>query len=461
MKIKLGIIVPFLLQIGVLLMYQAIRYQIIDSPLLVVVLLTIFPSFLIYVWAPFILIFFLNLKETIGIRLNAEYDKLIGSTLKEYRPIEESRTMLNEKGRFNLSSDQEIISDTIKSRIIPQLTAGAITTYKDNYYSRDLEIHQERSVEYFEALTLFSILTGAFFLFDLILVWIMALTSIDLYFIVLDQIEEIGIVIALSLIFIILTVFSLLLFFHTKKRLIHFIPYVVPIAFNEDPEEQYIRRESIRSILDYNFDNIIDRSVQRKHSSLINDTMSNLIQSLLRDELIISSRTQLARKLAWKEYSRLIVSEEVKKGTLLELLLLGEPIAGVRLNDEHLIGLNSDYELIQDELGDWKNRDPDSHLITYFRLYRVIEFVFREISNSLSLISPDEEYNFFKIIKILEDKKLLSKAEATILHNLRQSRNQLMHEPGVTIDTSRKVIEKTVKVADSILGKMVEKNKEN
>ncbi len=459
MKIRLGIILPFLLQIGILLMYQAIRYQIIDGPILVVILLTIFPSFLIYVWAPFILIFFLNLKETINIRLNSEYDKLIGSTLKEYRPIEESRTMLNESGRFNLSSDQELISDAIKGRIIPQLTAGAITSYKDNYYSRDLEIHQERSIEYFEALTLFSILTGAFFLFDLVLVWIMSLTTIDLYFIVLDQIEEIGITLALSFIFIVLIVFSILLFFHTKKRLIHFIPYVIPIAFNEDPEEQYIRRESIRSILDYNFDNIIDRSVQRKHASLINDTMSDLIQSLLRDEVIISSRTQLARKLAWKEYSRLIVSEEVKKSSLLELLLLGESIAGVRLNDEHLIGLNSDYELIQDELGDWKNRDPDSHLITYFRLYRVIEFVFREISNSLSLISPDEEYNFFKIIKILEDRKLLSNAEATTLHNLRQRRNQLMHEPGVTIDTSRKVIEKTIKVADSILGKM-DKNEE-
>lgn len=456
MKIKLGILVPFLLQIGILLMYQAIRYQNIDSPLIVVILLTIFPSFLIYVWAPFILIYFLKLRETISSRLNEEYDRLIGSTLKEYRPIEESRTILNESGKFNLSSDQDLISATIKSRIIPQLTDGAITSYKDNYYSRDLEIHQERSVEYFEALTLFSILTSAFFMLDLVLVWVMGFTTIDLYFIVLDQIEEIGIVIALSLIFIILIVFSILLFYQTKKRLIHFIPYVVPIAFNEDPEEQYIRRESIRSIMDYNFDNIIDRSVQRKHAQLINDTMSDLVRSLLRDEITISARTQLARKLAWKEYSRLIVSEEVKKSSLLELLLLGEQIASVKLNDEHLIGLNSDYELIQDELSDWKNRDPDSHLITYFRLYRVIEFVFRAISNSLSLISPDEEYNFFKIIKILEDKKLLSNAEATTLHNLRQRRNQLMHEPGVTIDTSRKVIEKTLKVADSILKKMVD-----
>ena len=89
----------------------------------------------------------------------------------------------------------------------------------------------------------------------------------------------------------------------------------------------------------------------------------------------------------------------------------------------------------------------------------MVEFVFREISNSLSLI--DEEYNFFKVIKILEERKLLSNTEASILHNLRQRRNELMHEPGVSIDTSRKVIEKTIKVIDSILGKLADKREEN
>ena len=182
MKLKLGIIAPFILEIGILLLYTSIRYEEIDRAILVLVVLLMFPVFLAYVFAQFLITYRARLEKEITERLDIEFDKLLGFEHNgESSLLEDSRVLIQEN--MNLHSE---VGESIKGSLIPILTERSLALYKDTYYSRETEIKQEKSLEYFEALSLFSIFTTIFFALDLITVWIMGITSVDLYFITLE-----------------------------------------------------------------------------------------------------------------------------------------------------------------------------------------------------------------------------------------------------------------------------------
>jgi hypothetical protein len=237
------------------------------------------------------------------------------------------------------------------------------------------------------------------------------------------------------------------------------------VLFDEPNEEQYLRRETIRSLINYNLDNLADRRDQRRVSASIQNAIDSILEPLLRDEILITARTEFAQKLAWREYSKLIQSdfydEEILGSNYLERLILGEKIGPVQLNEKDLLGLHSDLEYINKQLGQWSELNEESRAFVYFQLYRIVEYIFRDIFIVLKLPNDDTDFNLYDSINFLHANNYLSDDGKTAMHNLRYRRNKLMHEPGVSLDVSRENIEEVIDEVNKILTKLLDEHPEN
>ncbi|MCE7735902.1 MAG: hypothetical protein GPJ54_13555 [Candidatus Heimdallarchaeota archaeon] len=453
MRVKLGILGPLYLQVAILFLYSTIRYQILDRSLVVVILLLLFPSLILTVLAPFIISIFANLNNRLQTRLSSELDDLIRSE-RSWEPQEESKTLMIEE-LFLGDSHKSEVSDSIKKKLVPLLSKRSLAHYKDNFYSRTEKIKPVRSLEYFESLVLFASINSILFIFDIIVVWIMNFQSLPFYFIKLDKIEDPGITISVTIFLLLGLAFSYMLFFYSRERLIHYLPYVVPILFHEPEDEKYFRRETIRSLTSYNLDNLIDRKDQKKYRESLGFALDELLVPLLRDEFLISARSEFASKIAWREFASVIQSEGSfganQTKSILERFLLGEKIGPVKLNEKDLLGLYSDQEYIKDQLYKWDSLSREERMIVYFQLYRLTEFIFREITLGLNLVPEDEEYNLYNSIKILFGVAYLSEDDKKILNNLRYRRNKLMHEPGISLEVSAHSVSDVITTITHIL----------
>ncbi|MHA2169042.1 MAG: hypothetical protein ACXAB7_03925, partial [Candidatus Kariarchaeaceae archaeon] len=346
------------------------------------------------------------------------------------------------------------------------LSKRALQHYKDTFYSRSTKTRPVNSLEYFEALTLFASLTTILFSIDTLLVWIMYIrpNGIFLYFIRLDNLEDLQITITLTIIFLLGIFFSYWLYLYARERLLFYLPYVVPILFNEPQDEQYLRRETIRSIVSYNMDNLVDRRYQKKYRALFSSSIDDLLTPLLRDEFLITARTEFAHKLAWREYSSVINTGtkpiDESSRTPLELLFLGNKVGKLRLAEKDLLGLNSDFDYISSNLSKWDSIRGEERMIVYFHVYRLVEYIFREISQSLALFTEDEDYNLYNSITALFEIGYLTKEDKKNLHNLRYRRNKLMHEPGMTLEVSNVSVLEVINTLNSTLELMSIDSKE-
>ncbi|MFV2016040.1 MAG: hypothetical protein ACC656_11460, partial [Candidatus Heimdallarchaeota archaeon] len=384
-------------------------------------MLLLFPSLILTVLAPFIISIFANLNGRLQSRLSSELDDLIRSE-RSWQSPEESKTIMIEE-LFLGDSHKNEINQSIKKKLVPLLSKRSLAHYKDNFYSRTEKIKPVKSLEYFESLVLFASINSILFIFDIIIVWIMNFKSLPLYFIELDKIEDSNTTISVIIFLLMGLAFSYMLFFYARERLIHYLPYVVPILFHEPEDEKYFRRETIRSLTSYNLDNLIDRKDQKKHRDSLGLALDELLIPLLRDEFLISARAEFASKIAWREFSSVINSEGNLRGdqprSLLEKFLLGAKIGPVKLNEKDLLGLYSDQEYIKNQLHKWDSLSREERMIVYFQLYRLTEYIFREITMCLNLVSEEEEYNLYNSIKILFGVAYISEEDKKFLNNLR------------------------------------------
>ncbi|MHA2252423.1 MAG: hypothetical protein ACXAD7_18800 [Candidatus Kariarchaeaceae archaeon] len=437
MRVKLGIFGPLLLEVGILFLYSTIRYQVLDRALVAWVVLLLFPSLFLTVLAPFIITKFAKLESKLALRLDTELDNLVLAD-RGYESKDETRTLMREQ-IFLQDAHKTTIGKSIKVKLIPLLLKRALRHYKDTFYSRSTKTRPTNSLEYFESLTLFSSLTSILLSLNILVVWTMHFTDVDLYFIKLDKVETPGITISLSIIFILMLILTYSLFLYARERLLSYLPYVVPILFNEPVDEQYLRRETIRSIVSYNMDNLVDRRDQKKYKDLFSSAIDELLTPLVRDEFLITARTEFAHKIAWREYSSIQNSgkptDDAQK-TPLERLFHGDRIGKLRLDEKDLLGLNSDLDYISSNLQKWDALNNEERTIVYFQVYRLIEFIYREITLSLDLLLEDSEYNLYNSITALFEIGYLTKDDKKNLHNLRYRRNKLMHEPGIRLDVS-------------------------
>ena len=235
----------------------------------------------------------------------------------------------------------------------------------------------------------------------------------------------------------------------------YYLPYAVPILFSEKAEEQYLRRETIRSLVDYNFDNLIDRSKQRAIAKQIDEVMSTELNPLLTQEIMIVGRTEFAQKLAWREYSKLIkqdiLSNPGEEKRLIEKLSVGERIGPIQIDEKNLLGLHSDVEYINYSREHWSDLNDETRIFVYFQLYRVVEFIIKQISLSMGLHKEEHEFNLYNTINTLFEKNYLDEVGKDELHNLRYRRNRLMHKVGASLEVSLSNMRVCIDALDTIL----------
>ncbi len=459
MRVKLGIFGPLFLEVGILFLYSTIRYQVLDRSLVVIVVLLLFPSLFLTVLAPFIISKVAKLQSKLELRLDKELDNL-ASPERDYSAKDKSRTIMTER-LFLKEQHHSSFGTSIKVKLIPQLSKRALQHYKDTFYSRSTKTRPVNSLEYFEALTLFSSIITFLFALDMVMIWLMSFNEMDLYFIKLDEITEVKNSISLTIIFSLGIILSYSLFLYARERLLIYLPYVVPILFNEPVDEQYLRRETIRSIISYNMDNLVDRRDQKKYRGIFSSSIDELLKPLLRDEFMITARTEFAHKIAWREYSTLMNVESIRKTsqTPLETILMGERSGKLQLNEKDLLGLNSDLEYIMANLAKWDTLSHEERTIVYFQVYRLVEFIFREIIICLDI--NDEEFNLYNSITTLFEIGYLTKEDKKNLHNLRYRRNKLMHEPGIRLEVSNLSVLEVLDTLNSTLELMDVESDEN
>ncbi|MHA2502081.1 MAG: hypothetical protein ACXAE3_04370 [Candidatus Kariarchaeaceae archaeon] len=460
MRFKLGVLAPFGLQIGITFLYSSIKYETLESSLIATVGLYIFPIFVMAILSPQFITIMISLRQKIADQIDGELDNLV---ISDGYGQEEGRTQLIEN-RFPSVGDVQTIGENIKSKLTPLLTERAVNSYQDNFYSRIGEFRQERSLEYFETMVLFAGLSMIFFIVNLLVVIIISFTSLDIYFIELNQIESTGITVNLVSIFGFGIVLTYYILEFAGRKVMYYLAYSVPVLFNEASEEQYLRRETIRSVVNYNFDNLIDRRNQRAIQSEISEVLARELNSLLAEEIMITARSEFARKLAWREYSKLIeydiLSKNKDEQSCLELLSIGEKVGPVKLDENHLLGLHSDVIYITNARNKWKELGEETRAFVYFQLYRVIEFVLKQAYLSLNLLKEDTEFNLFNAINDFYELGYMTKKEKNELHNLRYRRNRLMHEIGASLDVSQNSLEVSIDALESVLQKIKENSED-
>lgn len=454
MRLRLGILTPFVLEAGLIFVYSSIRYRTLETSLVTVILTFIFPVIIIYVLSPHIVAFITGLYNRIEGKISEELNRYI---LAPYYATEQGRTQMLAKMVADPSKVQGI-SEAVKKALVTPLTLKSYTFYKDNYNSRSNETRQEKSFEYFESLILFSSILLVFFSLDLIMVWVASFGDVQLLFITIDVIESPIIMLILSTIFIVGIGASALLLLYAINRFDALLPYSIPILFTEPEDELYLRRETIRSLVTYNFDNLMDRVHQKRHKNIIESVVANELKELLQEEVRITARKEFAQKLAWREYINLlnigISSSQGETTSRLEDLSLGQKIGPVTLDEKDLLGIHSDLNYINARLEEWSKIPAETKIFVYFQIYRVVEAVLREVSLSLDLHEEDDEFNLYDGLTKFENEGYINKEEKSVLNNLRFRRNKLMHEPGISLDVSRDGIEDVINVLETILEKI-------
>ena len=63
----------------------------------------------------------------------------------------------------------------------------------------------------------------------------------------------------------------------------------------------------------------------------------------------------------------------------------------------------------------------------------------------------EEELNFLRLIDILEKQNLISKDEASLLHEVRYKRNLMFHEPGKAISVNYSTMNKLLQLIQLII----------
>jgi len=456
LRITIGMLGPLVFQILLSMLYSSIRYEEINSRLLLLFLLTIFPLVIMHVISPFLLSYYGQFEERLRYLLEMGLDQVL---LQDDSFIE-TRTKMK-KSVMLAQEDRMKTAEEIKEVLVPILVKPALDGYKDTFYTRDHNVRAINTLDYYESLALFAIYTIAFFSVNLVITWLLKYSSVNLLVIQLDYIENWTYVTVLSVFFLSGIILSYLLFEYSVNKIEVYLPYAVPNLFYEDPEQNLLRKEQIRSMLTYDLDSLLPRNIQRNRKYIIDDALNQVAVPLLKEEFLIKSRKHLALKLAFDEYSlilakRMKVRESRGQATALDRLLIGENIGGkIEFDNDTLLGLNMDLMYVRSQIADWKNLSKEQKEMTYIQLYRLIERVIKHISFNLSEdhfeVETSSEVNFFDGLRWLSANGYLNKDGYSTLNHFRYLRNKVIHEPGTEIQVSSSTLIDVIRETNNIL----------
>ncbi len=266
-KILFGLILPFLIEIFVYIIYTGLRTHDYQFSSLLLFIFLIIPIIFLYIIAPRLIFYFGGVKRHISHNLKNNLEDVF---LKPRRlKIREKAVPLEDMAHILKAEEMKLLKNKIESKVIPDLLKEARKQYSQNFVDRGSNNRNERLLTYNEALFLFSGVTSLLLFMNLILVLILQGTSIKFDFIELDQISNSVNVLIFALVFGILLFCGIFLFFTSSRTLCKLIPRIVPIIYYEPEIERERRLIQILSIAEFPISNLFVRRTQKDLSGII------------------------------------------------------------------------------------------------------------------------------------------------------------------------------------------------
>ncbi|MHA1685990.1 MAG: hypothetical protein ACTSYD_06210 [Candidatus Heimdallarchaeaceae archaeon] len=450
-----GLLLPVLLELLFYSVYTGLRTGTYQFSILLLLVFIIIPLLFIYLIAPKIIFSLGGVKKHIYQNISTHLEEIF---FRQRVVAGKTQTLTMEDIEFKLSSEEKgRLIASIKNIFIPQHLKEAQKLYRDNFIDRRHDTAHERLLTYYEALYLFALMSTIILAFDFILVLILHTTSIRLDFIYLDQIVNPVNVIIFASIFALLFVFAFVLLLHAGKELSLLIPKIVPIIYFEDEKEREKRFLSLIAIAEFPISNIFIRRTQRELARTIEEAKRALLYPALVETLSWYYREQLAKHNAWQLYKEVLEQSGLsddKKRTI-ERQFKYDPFTALLHSElfskDEEIAIKADLDYIKERIENWDKARKEEQMLAFLLTYRVLEIVFRRLIETMRPELGEEELNFLRLIDILEKQNLISKDEASLLHEVRYKRNLMFHEPGKAISVNYSTMNKLLQLIQLII----------
>ena len=452
----IGILFPLLYEIGLIEAYSFFLANKIeqvtgldlansvDLSLFLPVIILLFPSYMYYIYSPYVI---LRVTNAVG---------------KYYQDMNQNVDLIFSLDSSNLNSNiRDQLRKNINSTLLPELKNVFRRGYIDPYFARNDKIPDERMCSFRESLLLFSISFGLINVLNFFAIIYLHFSSIDLDFLYIDQIVNLQNVIFFGAVFLSFIIVSGFLFFHSRRivtNLINRLSYNIVVASPEESLKKHTRQIELESIRKFPIEDRLGRKLAANWD-LVSKLYFEFIESPLNEEIRVFSKREVAKTLVLKQYSDMLskmeLSEEKRKELELQFYL-GQELTGVI---EELVSTEEETESIKidilysrQKLENWENITNDEQISTFLFLWRSVEALFRHALWKRNAY-PKDDQSWPSISNALMKERLLSIQENKMLKSIRQRRNGLLHRSQNRF-VNKEDIEDLLQLLESVLNKV-------
>ena len=175
---------------------------------------------------------FLGVKKDISESTIQKVSRLELKTMAEELSIEEEKTVLS----------------LVEKKLVPKTLEKSRKQYVESYFTRNYSNRAESLITYYESIFLFS---GVSFILNMINIGgltYLHYNSINLDFMTIDRITNTVNVTVFLILFLSLSLISLVIFRHSSKQICSLFPQIIPVLFEVDPETRETRLRTIQAI---------------------------------------------------------------------------------------------------------------------------------------------------------------------------------------------------------------------
>ncbi|MHA1946524.1 MAG: hypothetical protein ACW97W_10500 [Candidatus Hodarchaeales archaeon] len=446
----IGILLPLLFEIGLIEAYVFFMVSRVELATRVVFflilppLILIFPSYMLYIYSPYIILKVTNVVEKYFQDLNQDVDQIFS--------LDSSN--LNPKIR-------EELRGSIMTILLPELKKVFRRGYIDPYFTRDDNIPNERMCSFRETLLLFSMSFGILNILNFVTIIFLQYSSIDLDILYIDQIVNLQNVVLFGFLFLSFILVSGFLFLHSRKNvtnLINRLSYNLVLASPEESLKIHTRNIELESIRKFPIEDRLGRKLAANWD-LVSKLYLEFIEKPLNEEIRLFSKREVAKNLVLKQYSDMLSKMELSNEKRKELELqfyLGQELTGAI---EELVSTEEETESIKidilysrQKLENWENITNDEQISTFLFLWRSVEALFRHALWKRNAY-PKDDQSWPSISNSLMKERLLSIQENKMLKSVRQRRNGLLHRSQDRF-VNKEDIEDLLQILEGVLNKV-------
>ena len=440
-RFVLGILFPLFYEVGLIEAYLFFNPTGSELFVLLPALLLIFPSYMFYVYSPYVILKVTRVVEQYHKSLNDDLDRIF---------------YLN-----SIDLEKSIMDDlrqNIKKLLLPDLIVVFRRGYIDSYFTRNDSIANERMTSFRETLLLFSMTFGLINIINFFTILYLHYSSIKLDFLIIDRIVNLQNIIFFSILFLSFVIVSSFLFLHSRKNvtnLINQISYNLVISSKTDSFKHRTRHTQLESVRKFPIEDRLGRKLAGNWD-LVSKLYYDFIETPLNEEIYEFSQREVARTLVLKQYSNMLKTLDLSPEKQKELELqfyLGQEITGaieeLVSTEEETESIKIDILYTRKKLESWEENTLDEQISTFLFLWRSVESLFRHALWKRDAY-PKDDQSWLSIANSMMRERLLLVKENKSLKIIRQRRNGLLHRSQDRF-VNKEDVEELLKILESVL----------